>query len=102
MSSANPFAGTHFDRRAEARLRDDWLSEALADPHTRFIAMQDSAALVHPAQAGGPARAVFLPSDDPRVAAHLDPQRLVLLGWFTGHRCVLQPCPGRPSPNCGR
>ena len=89
MSSANPFAGAYLDRRAEARLRDDWLAEALADPDTRFIAMHDSAALVRPAEAGSLARAVFLPTDDPRVTAHLDPQRLVLLGWFTGHRCVL-------------
>jgi NAD+ diphosphatase len=89
MNPANPFAGAHLDRRAEARLRDDWLAEALADPDTRFIAMLESAALVHPAQAGGLARAAFLPTDDPRVVAHLDPQRLVLLGWFTGHRCVL-------------
>lgn len=89
MSSENPFAGAHLDRRAEARLRDDWLAEALADPETRFVAMLESAALVRPAEAGGLARAVFLPNDDPRVAAHLDPQRLVLLGWFTGYRCVL-------------
>ena len=89
MSSENPFAGAHLDRRAEARLRDDWLAEALADPDTRFIAMQNSAALVRPAEGDSVARAVFLPTDDPRVTAHLDPQRLVLLGWFTGHRCVL-------------
>jgi NAD+ diphosphatase len=89
MNPANPFAGAHFDRRAEARLRDDWLAEALADPETRFIAMQESAALVLPAEAGGLARTVFLSTDDPRVAAHLDPQRLVLLGWFSGFRCVL-------------
>ncbi|MEO8306421.1 MAG: NAD(+) diphosphatase [Pseudomonadota bacterium] len=89
MSSANPFAGAPLDRRAEARLRDDWLAEALADPETRFIVMLESAALVHPAEADALARAVFLSRDDARVTAHLDPQRLVLLGWFSGHRCVL-------------
>ena len=89
MSSANPFAGAYLDRRAEARLREEWLAEALADPDTRFIAMQAGAALVHPAQADNLARAVFLSVEDPRVAAHLDPQRLVLLGWFTGHRTLL-------------
>ncbi len=31
----------------------------------------------------------FLPAHDARVTAHLDPQRLVLLGWFTGYRVVL-------------
>jgi NAD+ diphosphatase len=89
MSSANPFAGAYLDRRAEARLRDDWLAEALADAETRFIVMLESAALVRPAAAGGLASAVFLQHDDPRVVAHLDPQRLVLLGWFSGQRCVL-------------
>jgi NAD+ diphosphatase len=89
MSPANPFAGAYLDRRAEARLREDWLAEALADPETRYILMHDSAALVRTAPTDALTRAVFLPSDDPRVLAHLDPQRLVLLGWFTGYRCVL-------------
>jgi NAD+ diphosphatase len=89
MTPENPFAGTYLDRRAEARLRDDWLAEALADPGTRFLAMRQSAALVRPATQDRLARAVFLPNDDPRVAAHLNPQRLVLLGWFTGQRCIL-------------
>ena len=89
MSPENPFAGSYLDRRAEARLRDDWLAEALADPGTRFLAMLHSAALVRPATQDTLARAVFLPNDDPRVAAHLNPEHLVLLGWFTGQRCVL-------------
>jgi NAD+ diphosphatase len=89
MSPENPFAGIYLDRRAEARLRGDWLAEALADPGTRFLAMRQSATLVRPATAGDPARAVFLRNDDPRVAAHLDPARVVLLGWFTGQRTLL-------------
>ena len=60
MSPENPFAGTYLDRRAEARLRDDWLAEALADPGTRFLAMRQSAALVRPATPDSLARAVFL------------------------------------------
>jgi NAD+ diphosphatase len=89
MSSANPYSGTYLDRHAEARLRDDWLAEALADPGTRFLAMRQSATLVRPADGDTPAQAVFLTNDDPRVAVHLDPERLVLLGWFTGQRCIL-------------
>lgn len=89
MSPENPFAGAYLDRRAEARLRDDWLAEALADPDTRFLAMRQSAALVRPTAEDSPARAVFLANDDPRVAIHLDPERLVLLGWYADRRCVL-------------
>jgi NAD+ diphosphatase len=88
MSPANPFTGTYLDRRAEARLRDDWLAEAIADPGTRFLVMHQSAALVT-AAGDHPARAVFLPNDDPRVTPHLDPERLILLGWFADQRCVL-------------
>jgi NAD+ diphosphatase len=89
MSSANPFAGTYLDRRAEARLRDDWLAEALADPGTRFLAMRHSATLIRPASGEDPARAVFLSNSDPRVTVHLDPERLVLQGWSAEQRCVL-------------
>ena len=89
MNPQNPFAGTHLDRRAEARLRDDWLEEALADPGTRFLAMRQGAALVRPATEGQLTRAVFLANNDPRVATHLVPERLVLLGWFTGQRTLL-------------
>jgi len=89
MTPANPFPGTYLDRRAEARLRDDWLAEALADPGTLFLAMHEGAALVRPAIGDNPARAVFLRLDDSRVAMHVDPERMVLLGWYEEQRCVL-------------
>jgi len=92
MASENLFAGSYLDRRADARLREDWLDEARADPHTIYMGMRDSAALVR-APDGGAARVAFLSAADPRVAATQDPQRLVLLGWYQARRCVLVDLP---------
>lgn len=86
MAPDNLFAGAYLDRRAEARLRDDWLDEARADAGTLYIGMRQSAALV---DAGDATRIAFLPGSDPRVAATQDPDRLVLLGWFREQRCVM-------------
>jgi NAD+ diphosphatase len=86
MTPENLFAGAYLDRRAEARLRQDWLAEARGDSHTLYIAMRQSAALV---LAGDAARVAFLPGTDPRVAATADPERLLLLGWYQNQRCVL-------------
>jgi NAD+ diphosphatase len=89
MAPENLFAGAYLDRRAEARLRHDWLAEARSDPATRYLAMRTGAALtLHPAE-GDPARIAFLSGDDPRVMAAVNPEHSVLLGWFRECRCVL-------------
>ncbi|HTQ37042.1 MAG TPA: NAD(+) diphosphatase [Steroidobacteraceae bacterium] len=94
MASENLFAGPYLDRRAEARLRENWLAEAQADPHTIYIAMRQGAALIHPSAAGASPRAAFLSGNDPRVAAAAqDAQRLVLLGWYQARRCLLVDLP---------
>jgi NAD+ diphosphatase len=88
MAPENPFAGSYLERRAEARLREDWLAEARADSGTLYIGMRQGAALVRPAGTGD-ARVAFLTGSDPRVAAARDPEQLVLLGWYEQQRCVL-------------
>lgn len=86
MAPENLFAGAYLDRRAEARLRSDWLAEAQGDTGTLYVAMRQGAALVHPGESH---RVAFLPGTDPRVAATTDPDRLLLLGWYESRRCVL-------------
>ena len=86
MASENLFAGAYLDRRAEARLRDDWLQQARSDSGTLYIVMRQAAALV---AAGDASRIAFLPGSDPRVASTTDPDRLLLLGWYQERRCVL-------------
>lgn len=93
MAPENLFAGSYLERRAEARLREDWLVEARSDSHTIYIGMREGAALVRPAVAGELVRVAFLSGSDPRVAATQDPERLVLLGWYESHRCVLVDLP---------
>ncbi len=88
MSPENLFAGAYLDRRAEARLSDDWLAEARGDAGTLYIGMRHSAALVH-AGAGGATRVAFLSGTDARIRASDDPERMVLLGWYQEQRCVL-------------
>jgi NAD+ diphosphatase len=89
MAPENLFAGAYLDRRAEARLREDWLAEARSDPATLYLAMRAGAALTRPPEAGAPPRIAFLSGDDPRVTASLSPESSVLLGWFGQSRCVL-------------
>lgn len=86
MASENLFAGAYLDRRAEARLRDDWLEEARGDTGTLYIVMRQAATLV---EAGNASRIAFLPGTDSRVASTTDPDRLLLLGWYQERRCVL-------------
>jgi NAD+ diphosphatase len=88
MTSENLFAGDYLDRRAEARLRSDWLDEARADPDTLYLVMKGSTALVRVADAGATSVA-FLTGSDERILATHDTDRLVLLGWFRERRCVL-------------
>jgi len=89
MAPENLFAGAYLDRRAEARLREDWLAEAQSDPATLYLAMRSGAALTLPAGQGQATRIAFLSGDDPRVAASISPASSVLLGWFGSCRCVL-------------
>ncbi len=86
MAPENLFAGAYLDRRAEARLQPDWLTEARGDAETLYIVMRESAGLVLP---GSTTRIAFLPGSDPRVALTADPDRLLLLGWYQNQRCVL-------------
>jgi NAD+ diphosphatase len=92
MAPENLFAGSYLERRAEARLREDWLAEARTDSRTLYIGMRQGAALVRPAGSGD-ARVAFLSGNDPRVVAAQDPEQLVLLGWFEQQRCVLVDLP---------
>jgi NAD+ diphosphatase len=87
MTPENLFAGAYLDRRAEARLRPDWLTEARGDAGTLYVVMREGDGLV---EAG---RISFLPGTDPRVAGTTDPDRLVLLGWYQEQRCVLVDLP---------
>jgi NAD+ diphosphatase len=97
MTPENLFAGDYIDRRAEARLRDNWLSEARADPNTRYVVMRGTAALVRTAE--GQQTCALLEGADPRILAATDPDRMVLLGWFQERRCVLVDLdlPGAPE-----
>lgn len=92
----NLFAGSWLDRRAEARLNEDWLEQARGDPGTLHIAMHQGAALVRVAPGGG-ASVAFLPAADPRVQAAADPQRWALLGWYREQRCVLVDLPAEQA-----
>lgn len=80
------------DRRAEERLREDWLAQTRADDATRYIAMRQGAVLVRTAY-GAAAGVAFLDAADPRVLAAHDAERLVLLGWYREQRCVLVDLP---------
>jgi NAD+ diphosphatase len=89
MAPDNLFAGAYLDRRAEARLRADWLAEARGDADTLYVVMLQGTALVRPGAAGELSHVAFLDGNDPRVAATADPEHLVLLGWYQNRRCVL-------------
>jgi NAD+ diphosphatase len=83
--SDNPFSGAGLDRRSAARSQSGWLAEALADPGTRFLWSYGTRHLIR--RSPDPAIA-FLAGSDPLLRA-IEPQRLVLLGWYQGARCVL-------------
>jgi len=87
MAPENLFAGAYLDRRAEARLHEDWLAQAQADTGTLFLAMRAGAALTRMA-GSHPPRITFLTGSDPRVAAAAGAE-MVLLGWWQERRCVL-------------
>jgi NAD+ diphosphatase len=87
MAPENLFAGAYLDRRAEARLCEDWLAQARDDPATLFLAMRTGAALTH-AAGDHPPRIAFLAGTDPRVTTAAAGE-MVLLGWWQQCRCVL-------------
>jgi NAD+ diphosphatase len=93
MAPDNLFAGAYLDRRADARLRADWLADARRDAGTLYVAMHQGTALVRTGAPGELSRVVFLQGSDPRVMATTDPERMVLLGWFHERRCVLVDLP---------
>lgn len=93
MAPENLFSGAYLDRRAEARLNDDWLAEAQSDPATLYVAMRGGAALTRPGDAGQTTALAFLSGQDPRVAGAAEPERMVLLGWYQERRCVLVDLP---------
>jgi len=88
-ASDNPFSGAGLDRRSAARAVSDWLSEALADTSTRFLLTSGTQHLIR--RTPEPAIA-FLDSAHPLVR-DIESQRLVLLGWYQGARCVLIDAP---------
>jgi NAD+ diphosphatase len=83
----DPFAGAYLDRRAEARLRSGWIAEAQADAATRYVAMWRGAVLMREADEGSQ-RVALLSGRDRRIAG-VAGEQLVLLGWYSGQRCVL-------------
>jgi NAD+ diphosphatase len=91
MTSENLFAGAYLDRRAEARLREDWLTAARGDSSTLFVCMCRGAALVRSASELTAAGVAFLSAQDPRVQQSPEEERHILLGWFHEQRCVLRP-----------
>jgi len=90
----NFFAGPYIDRRAEAREDPDWVAAARADPATQYLVCQGSMQLV--ALEPEP-RIAFLANGAPQLATVPD-ERLVLLGWFRGVRCVLAELPAQAAP----
>jgi NAD+ diphosphatase len=91
-ASDNPFSGAGLDRRSAARAASDWLPAALADTGTRFLLTSGTQHLIR--RTPEPAIA-FLDSANP-LLREIEPQRLVLLGWYQGARCVLIDAP----PGC--
>ncbi len=80
---------SHLQRRAEARQDPGWVQAALADPDTCYLVSRGTTHLV---RREPHTQIAFLGPEHPLIAA-LDPQRLVLLGWFDGRRCVLADLP---------
>ncbi|HEY6481926.1 MAG TPA: NAD(+) diphosphatase [Steroidobacteraceae bacterium] len=81
----NFFAGPYIDRRGELREALDWPAAALADSQSLFVVARGSAQLL---STGPPPHIAFLTVSHPALQRP-DPQRLTLLGWFRGARCVL-------------
>ena len=99
MTRENLFAGAYLDRRAEARMSEDWIAEARADSGTLYLVMRGSEALMQRAADGSVGAPLLLGGEDARVLRASDPDRLLLLGWFREHRCLLLELEaGEPDP----
>ena len=85
----NFFSGPYIERRAEEREDPDWIAAARADPATRYLIGQGSAQLLQAA----PEPRIALLADGAPLLSGIVPERLVLLGWFRGARCVLADLP---------
>lgn len=93
MTHENLFAGAYLDRRAEARLKPDWLEESRGDPQTIYLVMRQGAALIRPGPEGALSRLALLAGDDPRIATACECGSAMLLGWYEQRRCVLVDLP---------
>ncbi|MGA8707780.1 MAG: NAD(+) diphosphatase, partial [Steroidobacteraceae bacterium] len=80
--------GPSLHRHAEARLQEDWVEQARADPATHYLICRGTAHLVR----REPPAIAFLGPENEAISA-IDASRLTLLGWFRGHRCVLVDLP---------
>jgi NAD+ diphosphatase len=98
MPADNLFSGSYLDRRAEERLRPDWLGDARRDAGTRYLVMRGTETLMLLAADGTAALPRLLTAEDPRVARALDPDRMLLLGWFRQQRCVLVELDAEAAP----
>jgi NAD+ diphosphatase len=81
----NFFSGPYIERRAEERDDPQWLTKARADPATCYLIAQGTAQLLSD---GPQPRIAFLANGAPLLRA-VEPENLVLLGWFRGARCLL-------------
>ena len=79
------FSGPFLDRRAE--LRDDpaWVAAARGDPATHYLLAAGATQLV----TGGEVADIAFVDGSNSLAAAAGDERLTLLGWFRGARCVL-------------
>lgn len=87
--SQNPFSGARLERRSETRADAAWVTQALADPGTRFLV---SSGTQHLMWRGSKTGIAFLDADHPLVK-QAEPDRMLLLGWYQGARCVLVDAP---------
>ncbi|MGB6449625.1 MAG: NAD(+) diphosphatase [Steroidobacteraceae bacterium] len=84
------FSGPYIDRRSEQREAASWLTDARADPRTRYLVSCGTAQLMRGIDAPGDAepRIAFLPGNHPIVEA-AGQDETVLLGWFEDAPCLL-------------
>lgn len=90
----NFYAGAYIERRTELREDPDWIAAARDDPGTRYVVAHGSAQLLR----FEPDPAVALLGNDAPLVAASAAERLVLLGWFRGARCVLIDVPPQETP----
>ena len=79
------FAGAFLDRRAELRDDPDWITHAREDSRTRYIVAAGATQLV----ADAPGTEIAFVSGEHALVMGAPEERLTLLGWFRGERCVL-------------